>query len=110
MEQWEQHWHFRKRGGGLRGIYLGKNKEVFDAEVFATMRAVRLLEERGANRRTYNIFSDPQAAIARVQHDGCGPGQALAKATIVITDTLYDRRNTLTIRWTPSHTGVYGNE
>ena len=29
-----------------RGTYLEKNKEVFDAEVFAIMRAVRLLNER----------------------------------------------------------------
>ena len=30
-----------------RGTYLGKNKEVFDAEVFAITRAVRLLDEMG---------------------------------------------------------------
>ena len=41
-----------------RGIYLGKNKEVFDAEVFATMRAVRLLDERGERGQDYTIFSD----------------------------------------------------
>ena len=74
------------------------------------MRAVRLLEERGESRKTYNIFSDSQAAIARVQHDGCGPGQALAKVTIAMTSTLVDRNNTLTIQWTPSHAGVCGNE
>ena len=34
-------------GWEKRGTYLEKNKEVFDAEVFVIMQAVRLLEERG---------------------------------------------------------------
>ena len=63
---------FRKEGRWVkRGAYLGKNKEVFDAEIFAIMRAVRLLEERGECGMAYTIFSDSQAAISRVQHDGC---------------------------------------
>ena len=102
---------FRKEEGWIkRGIYLGKNKEAFDVEVFAIMRAVRLLEERGESGTAYTVISDSQAAIARVQHDGCGPAQALARATIAMADGLCDRDNTLTIRWTPSHARVCGNE
>ena len=76
-------------GGRVRrGAYLGKNKEVFDAEVFAILRAVRLLNERGESGRGYTIFSDPQAAISRIQHDRCGPAQSLAKAVIATVDDL----------------------
>ena len=41
-----------------RGAYLGKNKEVFDAEAYEVMRAVRLLnerEERGRATRSSRI-------------------------------------------------------
>ena len=48
---------------------MGKNKEVFDAEVFAILHAIRLLNERGETGKEYTISSDAQAAIARVQHD-----------------------------------------
>ena len=41
-----------------RGTYLGKNKEVFDAEVFVIMRAVRLLNARNESGRDCTIFSD----------------------------------------------------
>ena len=64
------------------GTFLGTNKEVFDAEVFAILRAVRLLNERGEFGRDYTIFSDSQAAVARIQHTDCGPAQALARATV----------------------------
>ena len=58
---------FKKTGGWTtKGTYLGRNKEVFDAEVFAIMQAVRLLDERGETGKTYHIFSDSQAAIARM--------------------------------------------
>lgn len=41
-----------------RGAYLGRSKEVLDAEVFAVLRAVRLLNGRGESGRNYTIFSD----------------------------------------------------
>ena len=102
---------FWRDGGRVRrATSLGKNKEVFDAEVFAILRAVRLLDERDEGGREYIIFSDAQAAVMRIYHDRCGPAQALAKAVIATVDDLYDRGNTLTVRWTPSHEGVEGNE
>ena len=47
-----------QRGVGKEGDLSGKNKEVFDAEVFVIMQAVRLLEKRGERGRDYAIFSD----------------------------------------------------
>ena len=60
-------------GWDLRVTYLGTNKEVFDAEVFAILRAVTLLVERKEEDQAYTVFSDSQAAVARIQHDGRGP-------------------------------------
>ena len=56
-----------------RGAYLGKNKEVFDAKVFAILRAVRLFHERGEEGQSYTTFADSRAAAERIRHDGCGP-------------------------------------
>ena len=99
-------------GGGWvkRVTYLGRNKEIFDAEVFVILRAVRLFNGRSERGQEYTIFSDSQAAVTRVQHDRCGPAQALAKATISMTKDLCARDNILTIRWTPAHEGFEGNE
>ena len=92
------------------GLFLGTNKEVFDAEVYAIGRAVRLLNERGEEGQSYTIFSDSQAAIFRVQHEECGPAQALARAAVESSYELVSRGNRITIRWTPSHQEVDGNE
>ena len=48
--------------------------------------------------------------MTRIQHDRCRPAQALVKAVIARVNDQYVRGNTLTIRWTPSHEGVEGNE
>ena len=71
-----------------KGTYLGKNKEVFDAEVFAILQAVRLLNDRKERGRHYTVFSDSQAAISRVQHDRIGPARALARAAIAEANDL----------------------
>lgn len=70
-------------------------------EVYAILRAVKLLNERGESGRSYTIFSDPQAAVARVQHTDCDPARALAKAVVDFFYELRDRDNSITIRWTP---------
>ena len=58
---------FRGRGGWEQeGIYLGRNKEVFDAEVFAIGHALRVLNRRAETGRRYTIFSDSQAALSRI--------------------------------------------
>ena len=100
-----------KDGGWTgRGTYLGTNKEVFGAEVFAILRAVRLLNERGEEGQAYTIFPDSQAAVTRIQHDDCGPARAPARMVVDMTYELRQRSNSITVRWTPAHLGVEGNE
>ena len=76
-----------------RGTYLGTKKEVSDAEVFTILPAVRLLSERDEAGQSYTIFSDSQAAIARIQHDRCGPALALAKTALATVEELHKRCN-----------------
>ena len=91
------------------GSSIGTN-EVFDAEVYALLEAIRLLNDRGETDANYTVFSDSQAAIFRLLHEECGPAQALARAAIEASQELRARGNDITIRWTPSHRGVAGNE
>ena len=56
-----------------RRFQLGKNKEAFDAEVFAVLQALRALEQRNERDREYTVFVDSTSAIARAP----GPGAAL---------------------------------
>ena len=74
-------------------MYLGKTKEVFDAEVFAIGQALMVLDGRGEESRRYTIFSDSQAALSRVQHDRTGPGQALATSAITTSRSIVSRGN-----------------
>ena len=99
-------------GGEWRGdgTFLGTNKEVFDAEVYALLRAIELLRDRGETGACYTVFSDSQAAIFRLLHEECGPAQALARAAITASQELRAQGSDITIRWTPSHRGVTGNE
>ena len=67
---------FRGRGSWKeQGTYLGRNKEVFDAELFAIGQALEEFKGRKESNREYTVFSDSQAAISRIQHDRTGPGQ-----------------------------------
>ena len=93
-----------------RGTYLGTNKEAFGAEVFAILRAVRFLSKRGEEGKTYTIFSDSRAAVARIQHDDCGPTQALARAVIDTTYELRQRGCSVSVPWTPAHRVIEGNK
>ena len=92
------------------GTFLGTNKEVFDAEVFAILQVIKLLNARGEYGRDYTIFSDSQAAVARVQHTDCGPTQALVSAVVDFSHEIRGRGDSVTVRWTPAHQGVDGNE
>ena len=92
------------------GSFLSTNKEVFDAEVYALLRAIRLLSDRGETGVSYTVFSDSQAAMFRLLHEECGLAQVLARAAITASQELRARGSDITIRWTPSHRGVAGNE
>ena len=102
---------WRKDGGWTeRSTYLGTNKDVFDAEVFAILRAVRLLNGRGEEGQAYTVFSDSQVVVAQIQHDDCGPAQALARAVVDMAYELRQRGNSITVRRDPAHLSEESNK
>ena len=77
-------WRSPEGGWTGRRFQLGKNKEVFDAEVFAVWQALRVLEQRNERDREYTIFVDSTSAITRVRDDARGPGQRFGVAAIEV--------------------------
>ena len=93
-----------------RRFQMGRNKEVFDAEVFAVWQALRVLEQRNECDREYTIFMDSTSAITRIQDDVRGPGQRIGVAAIEVETRLPAAGNRVTIRGVPAHAGAEGNE
>ena len=54
-------------------FHLGRNKEVFDAGLYAIMQAMGVFLKRNGPGKSYTIFSDSTAAIDRVCTDQPGP-------------------------------------
>ena len=76
----------------------------------AIHQAMKVINDRNERGKRYTVFSDSQAALSRIQCDRTGPGQTLAILAIETANTIIDRDNSITFRWTPAHAGVEGNE
>ena len=102
----------RSGKGGWRsnGFCLGGGHGAYDAEVAALVYGLTQLHGRHEQGQTYTIFTDSIAAMRRLGGDTPGPGQDMAIRAIEIAEHLAQRDNTVTIRWTPAHRGVEGNE
>ena len=75
-----------------------KNKEFFDAELFAIHRAMKAFLERQETGVAYTIFSDSTVAIEQVLTGRAGPGNALARAVVELERPLVERQFSITIR------------
>ena len=89
---------WREAGWAGRRYRLGKNKEVFDAELYALYRATKILEERGEQGQDYTILSYSTAALARARSDSTGPGQLFTIAIAEVCSRLANQGNTLTLK------------
>ena len=92
-----------------RRFRLGR-KKVFDAEVFAIHHAMRTFDERSEASARFTIFTDSTTAMRRAVTDRLGPGQAPWGTIITTGERFRERGCSITIRWTPAHRGVEGNE
>ena len=83
---------------------------MFDAELYVLYRALQTFDDREEQDCRCAFFSDPAAVLGRVASDRLGPGQRPAVAAIELCDSLMNRGNPFTVRWTPAHLEVEGNE
>ena len=92
------------------GTYLGRNKEIGDAELFALGEAVKHAARHPEDARDITVFTDSQATLTRIQDDNEGPGQTLARRIIAWEKEVFESGRTIEYRWCPGHAGVPGNE
>ena len=89
---------------------MGGGHEAYDAELSALVYGfVHLLGRRVAGR-AYTIFMDSTTAIVKIVSDAPEPGQETATQVIELARRVVDQGISITIRWTPAHRGVEGNE
>jgi hypothetical protein len=94
---------------------LGRNKEVFDAELFTLRRATIMIGDQVEDMISEGvqkiiIFTDSDAALNRIQHNKPGPGQTWASAIIRSTEDICRQNIQLEFRWVPGHAGIDSNE
>jgi ribonuclease HI len=105
-----------RSGDGWQGrkVFMGRNKEVFDAELYAIWMGLASardhLKEDWAGAKSITIFTDAQAALKRIRNDDPGPGQWLARRILRTERQLRQAGWTTEFRWVPGHKGVEGNE
>jgi len=72
---WEEEGRWKKRR-----VHLGRQKEAFDAEMYAMSEAMRIADVMAEEKEVVRVmvFTDSQATLRRIQLDEPGPGQVLA--------------------------------
>jgi len=104
---------WKKKGEGWASIkaHMGFNQEAFNAECAALERALEVAARRRHPPERVTIFSDAQAALARIASDEPGPGQQYAlKARKWVAQLRKTRPGSrIELRWCPAHEGVEGD-
>lgn len=96
-----------------KSVFLGKNKEILDAELWAISDALdaAIRETSNANSTLITIFSDSQKALKVIQHPFSHKENRFLREQIYHkAGKLYNKGNSVICRWIPSHTGLVGNE
>jgi len=106
-------WRKGRRWAG-RKVHMGYYQEAYDAECAAIARALAVAARQAKRHKLgrVRIFTDAQAAIARMTHDEPGPGQTYAIQARQAIAILRKQEPAIEIEinWCPAHKGIPGNE
>ena len=93
-------------------VFLGKNKEILDAELWAIANGLDVARKITQETNTpITIFSDSQEALTEIQKVNPYTGSPYLKSLIhQKTIDLQQHGHPVTIRWIPSHVGLLGHE
>lgn len=96
-----------------KSIFLRKNKEVLDAELWAVVKALEIAEKETENTREIpvTIFCDSQKALKAIQHSPFYKDNHFLRGIIYHTARqLQEQGHPIAFHWVPAHSGVTGNE
>lgn len=95
-----------------RSEFLGKNKEIIDAELWAILEALDIANQTGISRNIpIKIFCDSQKALNAIAHlSTCQEYRFLRGLTYQRTEKLQNNGHHTTFLWVPVHSGILGNE
>ncbi len=96
-----------------KSVFLGKNKEVLDAELWAISDALDIAAKKTLNitKVPVTVFCDSQEALRVIEHPPLHKRNRFLRGSIYEkTKRLESNGHHVTIRWIPSHSGIVGNE
>ena len=93
-----------------KSIFLGKNKEILDAELWAILEALGIAEKANP-RAPVIILSDSQKALKAIALPFTSQENRFVRSRIYQKmEKLRQTRHLITFQWIPSHSGILGNE
>lgn len=96
-----------------KSVFLGKSKEILDAELWAILEALGIARNETLNARDMpiTIFRNSQKALNAIEPPYIHQGNRVLRNLIYQkTKDLQNDGHTMAIRWAPSHSGLSGNE
>ena len=95
-----------------KSVFLGRNKEVLDAELWAIMDALEIAIEGTSNTSDppITIFSDSQKAFQEIQHPASHKNRFLRGQIYQKAKILQSIGHPIVCRWTPGHSDLKGNK
>ena len=96
-----------------KSLFLGKNKEILDAELWAISEALdtAIRETSNANNTPITIFCDSQKALTTIRHPPSHKENRFLRVYIYYKPKkLQSNGHVVACRWVPGHADLVGNE
>lgn len=96
-----------------KNIFLGKNKEVFDVELWAILDALDIItkETLNINNKPIQNFGGSQKALKAMQHFfSCKENWVLRGLIYRKAEKLQSHGHSIVFGWISGHSGLIGNE
>ena len=94
-------------------VFLGKNKEILDAELRATLSTLEIAAKKELNSKDVpiTIFCDSQKALRANEHSLYHKENWFLRGLIYENaEKLKNNGHYVTIRWIPGHPSLIGND
>jgi ribonuclease HI len=89
---------------------LGSSIIIYDSELEAVTSAIEYAASVAKRGEYYNVFSDNQAILKRLNSLSDKPGQSHQIRANIAAKTLIEKGATITLKWVPGHKDIIGNE